>query len=375
MLLSEQVRNLENEENLFGDIDNYTRATECDWNSQVTKNITLSAESLVLVRWTTEWHMDASGNASEGGSRVLLDDVPVVGTGNRVGTEDNAWESAETEAYLKLSSGSYTFDFEISMSLEDAGSNGIRITDIYIGVIDFNDLDVTDGDSDSTEVADEATVEVISKTFTTPASRTTPIGDTNKCNMLVFVNMFVEDEALSVLKDSGDSDTSGRMNWKIFRDATQVSWRENHDDYQTDNASYCEGAYGIYSLPLNANTEYTIAVKATNKIGSTKNVRAYISIIYSPWILTSVRCEPVTFDFPQGSTLYVTLEPLSRNPTKEIRIGKNRAAQFGASFYDTSSGVDIIEYDYTFEIVQVTKAIMDVNGLGGCISIIAVDVR
>jgi hypothetical protein len=82
-------------------------------------------------------------------------------------------------------------------------------------------------------------------------------------------------------------------------------------------------------------------------------------------------------DFPQGSTMYVVLEPLNLNPTKNLKLGRVRGVSFGDStdFYSTSSGTGIQSWNYTFETVEVSNCLLNISGEGGCISILAVDVR
>jgi hypothetical protein len=106
-------------------------------------------------------------------------------------------------------------------------------------------------------------------------------------------------------------------------------------------------------------------------------VKASIIIIVSPWILGYSEGEVFNLNFPQGSTLYVVTEPLWNDVTKTVKIGKKRARTFGDStdYYYTASGTGILNGSYTFESVPVSNCVLVVSGFGGCISIIAVDVR
>ncbi|MEM3581526.1 MAG: hypothetical protein QXQ64_09785, partial [Candidatus Bathyarchaeia archaeon] len=98
---------------------------------------------------------------------------------------------------------------------------------------------------------------------------------------------------------------------------------------------------------------------------------------FCPWILGTSEHQPIQLDFPQGSTLYLVLEPLWGNPTKTVKLGKKRAFSFGdaTDYYSTASGTDILAWNYTFETVEVGQAVLLIGGYGGCISIIGVDVR
>ncbi|MEM1530477.1 MAG: hypothetical protein QXI05_02955, partial [Candidatus Bathyarchaeia archaeon] len=58
-----------------------------------------------------------------------------------------------------------------------------------------------------------------------------------------------------------------------------------------------------------------------------------------------------------------------------IQLGGARAWDLGYNYYNTASGTGILYWNYTFESVEVGQCVLLVSGNGGCISIIAVDVR
>jgi len=130
-------------------------------------------------------------------------------------------------------------------------------------------------------------------------------------------------------------------------------------------------------IALDPNVQVNLKLKVYNDTVSDRNCRAYVDIILCPWILSDVDYEPVSLDFPQGSTLYVVLEPLGQNPTKYARVGKQRFMSFGdaTDYYKSVSGIGILSLDYTFETVEVINSILHVKGLGGCVSMIGVDIR
>ncbi|MCJ7768055.1 hypothetical protein MUP79_06665, partial [Candidatus Bathyarchaeota archaeon] len=109
------------------------------------------------------------------------------------------------------------------------------------------------------------------------------------------------------------------------------------------------------------------------------NTVVYVSVVLSPWLLPPVAMQdfPVTLGISQFSTLYVTYEPLFLNPTKNSYIGKVRGISFGAAcdFYSTATGTGILPHTYTFESLQVSQAVVVADGWGGCISIVAADIR
>lgn len=113
------------------------------------------------------------------------------------------------------------------------------------------------------------------------------------------------------------------------------------------------------------------------RTGATRACKAELHLVLCPWIIPYLEYSPVELDFQQGSTLYVVGEPFTSDPTKKIRLGAARIKDFGdaANFYASSSGTGILSFNYTFETVEVEKVDLKVEGHGGCISIIGVDVR
>ena len=103
----------------------------------------------------------------------------------------------------------------------------------------------------------------------------------------------------------------------------------------------------------------------------------HISVYATPWILSADLHTPVTLDVPNGTTLYTRGEPFELNPTKNVKLGKVRAISWGdaTDYVDTDSGTGILDSDYTFEVVKGSDINIYFDGLGGCISYLAIDVR
>lgn len=137
-------------------------------------------------------------------------------------------------------------------------------------------------------------------------------------------------------------------------------------DEVTLSAESSDGYRFVYTTVVSLGASHTVNVSA-----------GYYAVVLSPWLLPKRDSELFSLSFPQGSTIYIMLEPAWLNPTKTVKIGKKRVISFGDStdFYYTVSGTDILTASYTFETVEVSNCIMLVSGFGGCISIIGVDVR
>jgi hypothetical protein len=182
------------------------------------------------------------------------------------------------------------------------------------------------------------------------------------------------------IKNVGEGNESWNYNWRIYLNDAQKNWTERRNDWGESYNEDCQdsGAYGRCAIALDPNTQYNLKITAYNYCGVQGTGRAVVEVMICPWFLADVDYEPVSLDFPQGSTLYVTVEPLHDNTaTKYVRVGKTRFKSFGDStdYYGSLSGTGILNFDYTFEIVEVVNSILHVKGFGGCVSIIGVDAR
>jgi hypothetical protein len=342
-----------------------TGATSWDtvtgWKDKKTVNITLTATKIVYVWMKT----DTGGD--DGIGRALLDGVPLVSTGFFSGV-------IEREVFVVLSAGSYTIKFQTA-KISGVGA-GIRLQDTKVALLNFPDKQRNNFDSGSVAIPAATESTVLDQDFTTPATRKLAVGSIKKYVCIVTVYAFTESYAINRMQNPGEADVANWTNWKIFLDDAQKTWTERNADKLVSDHN-APGGYGRYVISLDPSTEYNLKLKAYNGCASSRNCRAYVDIILCPWILSDVDYEPVGLDFPQGSTLYVVLEPLGQNPTKYARVGKQRFMSFGdtTDYYASSSGTGILSFDYTFETVEVVNSILHVKGLGGCVSIIGVDAR
>ena len=223
----------------------------------------------------------------------------------------------------------------------------VRVSEMMIGKVKFPDVEAVSLQTNPGQV---------SKTL---ASRKLVVGTTK--NGVIHVQCFVYHSGSVEFENVGESK---QVRLKI--DGTQVDWDVRNDGTVSPYYAASASASAVVTLD-NAHT-----IEVENDVGT-----AYVSVVFTPWILPSSLFEPLTLDFPQGSTIYVVEEPLFENPAKTVKIGKKRAVSFGdsADYYYTASGADILSASYTFETVKVDECTLLVNGYGGCISIIAVDVR
>lgn len=372
MLLCEQVRIVADEEILVNDASNYDAPSGSlhDWTTRATKNVILGSQKIVYVKFAAS---QVGSNANCAG-RCTLDGIPIVASGTVT------YGSATTrEAFLLLAAGSYTFAFQSANWKAPNGNESVRISGIYIAALNFSDKSGLSYDSGNVSCPLGSTTTVLSQQFTVGSSRKLPLGSIKKYTALITVHMLNTNERSNIPKNAGESDTTSRVNWKIYLGTTQYSWTNRKEDYNasTDNQSYGIGAYGSLSVALDADTQYTLRIDVYNAIATPRTCRCYVRILICPWIIPASEHQPVDLDFPQGSTIYVVTEPLNSDPTKTSKIGKQRFMSFGDStdYYSTASGTGILSHNYTFESVQVSNCILLIGGNGGCISILAVDIR
>lgn len=371
MLLSEQVRIIKDEEVLVWDTTVYNIATN-DWGTVVTKNITLSAARIVYVAFRGK-HASGGGTSDIAQARVLLDGVRVVSTGAFVPTVS---DPIDREVFLCLAAGSYTFTFQ---GAKLAGSTTAQITNIRIATLNFPDRQRNVYSSGNVSCPTGQTTTVLSdQQFTPPATRKLAVGSIKKYVCIITVDL-VATNRKSRLKNPGESNDSGFINWKIYLDGVQLAWTERREDWggSDTNPDYGRGAYGRLVALADPGTARTLRIDVYNWYGTTQTCTAQVDFVICPWILADVYYEPVSLDFPQGSTLYVYAEPLGQNLTKFISVGKVRFVSFGdaTDYYKTVSGTGILTFDYNFEVVEVVNSVLNVKGYGGCISTIGVDVR
>ena len=359
MLLSEQFRMVRVEVVLA------TGATSWDtvagWKDQKTVNITFTATKIVYVWMKT----DTGGD--DGIGRALLDSVPLVSTGFFSGV-------IEREVFVVLPAGSYTIKFQTA-KISGVGA-GIRLQDTKVALLNFPDKQRNNWDSGTVVVPVNTEVIILNQNFTAPATRKLAVGSIKKYVCVVTVFAHTDSYAINKMLNPGEANVDNWDNWRIFLDDVQVSWTERNDDKLVSDHN-APGGHGRYAIALDPNVQVNLKLKVYNDTVSDRNCRAYVDIILCPWILSDVDYEPVSLDFPQGSTLYVVLEPLGQNPTKYARVGKQRFMSFGdaTDYYKSVSGIGILSLDYTFETVEVINSILHVKGLGGCVSMIGVDIR
>lgn len=375
MLFFEQVRQIQKEKVLYENTASQIASVNavCDWTEEYSKTVTLDEDSLVYVKWSTGF----TTSDMAGASMLKVDDVPVTGSGYL-----DSGSSKVRHVYLKLTAGSHTFKWYLS--LFDAGSSSgiLAIGNIKIAVLDFSNKWEGTYSATSVSIPQASWTTVLSTSISTPlATAVTPLG--NLKNKTVLILLWVEN-SVPYRRNKFDSgaQVSG-VTWNLKINGSSVNptdYTEKYEDFgdNTSNNSYGNGSSALHVIAVKCNTTLNLELEAYQSSWADGiTVNAYMRVLVCPWIIPPGEYEPITLDFPGGSTVYVVLEPTHTNPTKTVKIGKKRFVSFGDAddYYVKSEGTDILQFNYTFELLPVSNVSLIVEGWGGCISIIGVDVR
>lgn len=339
-LLSEMVRLLSDESNLINDATDYsvisaTYATIHDYG-----NVVLSKAGILLIKFK------AVMSNGWGYFRIRIG-----ATLFSYACKASANPPVTCSFMVYLAAGTY----DVLAEGASAGGTSCHIYDFQAGFTNFSDL------------TGEALVAYTGAIAKTTTIRVTPVG--NLKNTVYAVTIYgwtpaAENTGFTNLENPGEELTNGV---RIYLDGVQQPWSER---YQGDVAERAAG--GKCYVATSAGVSHSVTI-TKDYVSTTIS----INVAVCPWILPYALSEIVALDFPQGSTLYLTEEPLDANPTKYVYVGKIRGVTFGAAtdYYASASATGISAFSYTFESVKASQCMMTVYGLGACVSIIAMDLR
>lgn len=340
-LLTEQVRLQASEQQLLNNTTSYTIPQTTFGTVHDYGNIVLAADSLVIFRVT--FH-------SPGGGTNWVWIRIKVGSKYLYGAKANDGDGTiAVGAACYVAAGTYDVLIEGVCN----GATGGAVTSLKAGTVQFLD-----------QVA-SALQTYASSIPLTVLNRTTCVGPLSQCTFAVQVQAQTA-SAVTNFENVGDSLTNG-VSIKV--DGAQYNWSERWQDVDSPGC----GSAKLFCGALSVGSSHTIAISKKNAATT-----VYITIIACPWILPdpNTLSTPMTLNFSQGSTFYLTLEPMFADPTKFVGVGQPRAISFGSTtdYYNSTSATEIISYSYVFDVVD-TSWNFDCYGMGGCISIIGVDAR
>ena len=330
------VRNLSSEVNLLNVANEYGRTSTGYGSMHNYGNVVLPAAGLLLV--SIDSTMYGGGTLGYlrfkiGGVYAYAVKVPVV-------------SYTTYSFFVYLAAGTYEIDVEGA-----AVSATIDIKNFKAGYVSFSDLQGS---------ALAAYSGAIAKTT---AIRATPVG--NIKNTVYCINVYAITSTVPTnLENPGDALTNGVQ---VLLDGVQQTWGERNQGTTNGMA-----AGGKCYVAASAGVSHSITITLDNAA-----TEVNINVAVCPWILPHALSEIFALEVSQGSTLYLTQEPLDADPLKQVYVGKGRAISFGVAtdYYSSVSAQGISAFSYTFESVAILQCPLWVYGLGGCISIIGMDAR
>jgi hypothetical protein len=375
MLFSEMVRRISDEEQLENDSGPYdtTVADLHDWTMLESKTITLPKAQLIYVEWATT----AKGSNPNCASRLTVNNVPIVSTGSIPSVD----VPVVRKAYVYLLAGAYILDFETSQWKTPASDEYVRISNIVVGRLNFADLSglTVLGDL-STYTPGEETA-MFTQNIIVPSARKLPCGKVKQYTLLAYfyLNRSYFLERNNLILHPGEGAVADKINFRVYINDVQQVMTARAEDYNAnaDNPDYGAGCFGMLSIPVDADSVKALKVTVEDEAADGTVCSYYVQWVLCPWIIPAQEYEPITFSFSDGSTVYITTEPLDANPTKTVKIGKARVVSFGDATdnYYSTSGEGIHADHYTFEFITVAGCLMFISGFGGCISVVGADMR
>jgi hypothetical protein len=299
-------------------------------------NVTLAQAGLLIFRFNLTCGINGFACRVKVGSYYVW----AIGTTGGIG-------AGYYEAVAWLTAGTYDILVE-----GWANPSSATLNSMYLGYVSFNDA------------VGSALAAYSSGIGLTVANRNTPLGPLLQAVYAVQVYATTSG-ALTRLENVGDNLTNGVS---VSIDGTQVNWTERN----SPDVGNGDGVSGKCFLPYSVGTSHTVTFSKRNA-----NTTIHVSIAACPWILSPVNHAPVNLTFSQLSTVDIILNPLFDDPTKFIGVGQKRGISFGnaTDYYNSASGTGLINYSYMIDTPDISQIRLFVNGFGGCIEVIGVDLR
>jgi hypothetical protein len=342
VLLCEQERILSAEQNLINNHNAYTTTSTSLATINDYGNITVPSGG-ALVYFTAGLIIDVNADSNStawgdfilevaGGGAIAGKQLSISGTAPLTGTAQGVMGCV-----IFLNAGSY--DVKI-LGIVDSTATLAMVYNCVVGITSFNDL--------STVAYNYTTG--LTNAYITVNSRTTPLGPLNQAVCAINVG------------------TNGAIATSLYVGIDGVTI------YPDEDAGINGSGWNVYKfyVPVSIGTQHQITITTTG------GAMAYWSIIATPWLLTLAARNghsPVSLSFPQNSTMYVNLGSLYYDSTKDAHVGTPKGVSWGTNDYYASGTVasGILAFSYTFTSVNVSLASWNVDGLGGCVENIGVD--
>jgi len=367
VILSELLRKLTKEERLYYDKRTFKQTVPTDWINKASASITLNEESLLLIK--AQLYVAYKGYSC---LRIRQGTTPILTSGAKT-TYTTPGEWKVFCLIRQLPAGSYTFylDMAVPYIYSDYYPS---IGRFEIGKLLFQDQMPYQNPSKSVSISAGSTVDLFSITLK-PSKRKTCLGPLKESVAHFTLSVMEASTACVLPRNPDEGDVSDRIILRVYKDTEEIGWTDYQSDYQDIAPTYGRGAKAQVAVPLPVESSTTITIKAKNTFGTSKAVSAYLSQIGSPWILSDKQYEPINLDLPAGSTIYLKMEPLLTDPTKWMALGCLRAIDLGWNYYQELEGTGIQTFSFTFQEIPFEGLLLKAKGWGGCISMIAIDIR
>jgi len=347
MLLSECERDWSNEATLIEDRTVYTRSNAAWGTLHSYGNINLASAGIVVIAFK------ARSDRARAKVRVSIAAEYVIGSGTL--------EVGGTEVYTEyycicyVDSGAKAVLVESCSVDTTTGLPNVFVKDFILGTVDLNDVDA--------EILYSGTA---IKTMNV-ATRSSFYGSISKVVLGINVMAYTTGPAQASMENIGEALTNGVQ---VLVDGNQVDWHYRNQDNQTPYGA----AQGIAHVTVTAGANHTVQITRDNA-----NTVLWVSIVASPWLLggdiSEAHC-PITMSFPQGSTLYVIIQPMSGLQNIGVGFGMKLACTHDDDdFFSHTVDTGCQTLSYTIDAQTISTMKFTAYGVTGCISYIGVDIR
>ena len=186
------------------------------------------------------------------------------------------------------------------------------------------------------------------------------------------IRLWIKESSSSQIafKNSSEADESGKLNVRLKIDGSEVDWSTRNCG---EGIGWAEKE-AVVNLSDESST-ISAEISVSNQCGGTRWVSAEIHVYGSPWILPSMLTDIIELTVPQNATIYVITEPLEANPTKTVGIGYLKAIPYTEELYAYATGIDILEFNHTFDVLKPVANMLKWRGKGASASVLAADIR
>ncbi len=278
-----------------------------------------------------------------------------------------------------LQPGTYNVIVE-GRHLSTSSTDVVKLTECRLGSMRFSD-DVKLTKSASQSVGAGTTLTVINENVTIPAKRRIALGYTKRTVVKIDVVVISGNDKDVTFRNPTEGNGTDALTVRLKINDSYVAWKERYEhEPQYYGAGTQKGVeMGSYWTPFDVSdsqSSFNVKVEIINTQTASDTAYVYVNVYGSPWLLYDSFISPVDLLVTFGSTIYIISEPLVLDPTKEVRIGWEKAVDRATDVYYSQSGTGILVFNYTFDVWSPTiPDILKMMGWGASVMKIAADIR